>query len=68
MGDEAQTRTVYPPDQAQWAHEFQAFVHSLTTRTQQQPDVVDGYKVDEILAHICESAAEQSPVTVRWRI
>jgi predicted dehydrogenase len=68
LGDESLTRTVYPPDDSQWAREFQAFITSLQTRAQQQPDVVDGYKVDEILARIVESATERHPVPIAWRI
>ncbi len=68
LGTESQTRTIYPGTDSQWALEFQAFVRSLHTREQQQPDVMDGYKVDEILASIVQSAAEQCPVQVRWRI
>jgi predicted dehydrogenase len=68
IGQESQTRTIFPPTDSQWALEFVAFVESLQTRRQQQPDVVDGYKVDEVLATIVQSAAEKCPVPIRWRI
>ncbi len=68
IGEESQTRTIYPPEDSQWALEFRAFVDSLQTRRQLHPDVVDGYKVDETLAAIVESAAERAPVTLHWRI
>lgn len=68
MGEDDQVRTIFPPDDSQWALEFQAFVQSLQTHEQQHPDVVDGYKVDEVLASIVESAAEGSPVPIQWRI
>ncbi len=68
MGDEGQSRTIYPPDESQWALEFRAFVESVQTRQQARPDVIDGYKVDEILATIVESAAEEAPVPLRWRV
>lgn len=68
LGEESQTRTIYPPTDSQWMLEFRAFVESLQTRQQQQPDVVDGYKVDEVLASIVQSAAQQCPVQIRWRI
>ncbi len=68
LGDESQTRTIYPPPQSQWTLEFRAFVESLQSRQQQSPDVVDGYKVDEILATIVQSAAQKAPVSMQWRI
>ncbi len=68
LGEESQTRTIYPPTDSQWALEFRAFVESLQTRQQQHPDVVDGYKVDEVLATIVESAAQKCPLPIRWRI
>jgi predicted dehydrogenase len=68
IGEESQTRTIYPPTDSQWVLEFRAFVESLQTRKQQQPDVIDGYKVDEVLASIVQSAAQQCPVQIHWRI
>jgi myo-inositol 2-dehydrogenase/D-chiro-inositol 1-dehydrogenase len=68
LEEEQQTRIIYPPEDSQWALEFQAFVASLESRQQLHPDVVDGYKVDEILAAICASAADRRPTPVRWRI
>lgn len=68
LGAESQTRTIYPGTESQWTLEFRAFVRSLHTREQQRPDVVDGYKVDEILASIVQSAAEKCPVQIRWRV
>ena len=68
MGEDDQVRTIFPADESQWALEFQAFVESLKTREQQHPDVVDGYKVDEVLACIVESAAEGAPVPIEWQV
>jgi hypothetical protein len=46
----------------------QAFVAVVASRTQLRPDVVDGYKVDEILAAIRESGQRGEPAAISWRV
>jgi predicted dehydrogenase len=67
LDEENQVRTIYPDPTSQWETQAQAFLESVQTRCQGHADVVDGYKVDEILSCIYESGRRRAPVDVRWR-
>jgi len=68
LDEEDQVRTIYPDLVSQWEMEMKAFLESVETRVQKHPDVVDGYKVDEIMGHIYESGRRRTPVAIEWRI
>ena len=67
LDEESQVRTIFPDPVSQWETQMRAFLESVQTRRQGHPDVVDGYKVDEILGCIYESGKQQAPVAIRWR-
>ena len=67
LDEENQVRTIYPDPTSQWETQARAFLESVQTRRQGRADVVDGYKVDEILSCIYLSGGRLAPVDVRWR-
>lgn len=67
LDEENQVRTIYPDPVSQWETEIVAFLDSVETRVQRHPDVMDGYKVDEIIGHIYESGRRRAPVAIEWR-
>lgn len=67
LDEEKQVRTIYPDPVSQWETQMLAFLESVRTRRQGQPDVVDGYKVDEVIGCIYESGAKRAPVAIRWK-
>lgn len=62
--DEQQTRTRYATGGNPWEAEMHAFLHAVETRSPATPDVIDGYRVDAILAAIYASARQRTPVDV----
>lgn len=46
--------------------EVKAFVKSVESRTQQRPDVVDGYKVQVLIEAIFESAEKKKTINIAW--
>lgn len=67
LDEENQVRTIYPDPLSQWETEIKAFLDGVETRVQRHPDVMDGYKVDEIIGHIRESGRRRAPVAIEWR-
>ena len=67
LDEENQVRTIYPDPVSQWQTEMKAFLDSVETRVQRHADVMDGYKVDEIIGHIYESGRRRAPVAIEWR-
>lgn len=63
-----QRRTIYPEPTNQWETQMAAFSERLRDRRPGEPGVVDGYKVDEIIAAIYASGERRAPVDVRWRV
>jgi predicted dehydrogenase len=67
LAGESQVRTIFPDPVSQWETQMRAFLESVQTRRQIHPDVVDGYKVDEIIGCIYESGRQRAPVDIQWR-
>lgn len=65
---ENQQRTIYFDGPSQWERQMRVFLERLATNTPGRPDVVDGYKVDELIATINASGCERAPRAVEWRV
>ena len=62
-----ETRTFRPPPGSQWEAETRAFLDAVETRRPPAPDVIDGYRVDEVLAALYASGQRRAPVDIAWR-
>jgi myo-inositol 2-dehydrogenase/D-chiro-inositol 1-dehydrogenase len=67
LSGERQARILRAEDGSQWEAEMRAFLEAVATRRPASPDVVDGCRVDEILAAIYASGARGAPVDLCWR-
>lgn len=65
---ENQKRTIYFDGPTQWEAQMKAFLAHLADTTPAKPDVVDGYKVDELIGTIYASGRERTPRPIEWRI
>jgi predicted dehydrogenase len=64
---EREARTLFPERGSPWEAEMRAFLHAVATRQPPSPGVVDGYRVDEILAALYASGQHRAPVDIKWR-
>jgi len=67
LDEDNQVRTIYPDPVSQWETQMRAFLENVALRRQGHADVLDGYKVDEIIASIYESGRRRAPVTIEWK-
>jgi predicted dehydrogenase len=65
---EREARTFLPDRVSQWEAEMHDFLEAVTTRRPPSPNVVDGYRVDEVLAALYASGEQRSPVDIQWRV
>lgn len=63
-----EVRTIYPDAVSQWETQMHAFLENVRLRRQGHADVVDGYKVDEIIGAIYESGRRKAPVPIEWKV
>lgn len=64
MIGELETRTFRPEAGSQWAAESRAFLAAVATRRPASPGVIDGYRVDAVLAALYASGRRKAPVDV----
>lgn len=64
---EREARTFLPNAGNQWEAEMHAFLDAVTSRRPAAPGVVDGYRVDEVLAALYASGQRRAPVEIQFR-
>jgi predicted dehydrogenase len=67
LSGEHQTRTLFPRRGSQWDAEMRDFLDAVASRRAPSPDVVDGYRVDEILGGLYGSGQRRAPIDIQWR-
>jgi predicted dehydrogenase len=61
---ELETRTFRPEPGSQWTAELRSFLNAVSTRCAASPGVIDGYRVDAVLAALYESGRRHAPVDI----